>query len=205
MLNTYTDVLNNLSASDTDDLAERVALRLRFSAKPHEVERCTQSARDLILSLPNFTSKIHEWLKHPSLSAGIKPLLFDLTGLLHHPMDVVPHRATLFAYLEDAFMAGHVLKSLLEIAEADEFPASEEVSQWKDRLPVWLADTKMVIPWESRKTERIVDEIFERRGRDLKSSAQKSVSSQERLTSAVNALKGGQTFDPPFSEQYVAA
>jgi uncharacterized membrane protein YkvA (DUF1232 family) len=111
MLETYTNFLNNLNESSPDDLKDRVALRLQFSAKLKEVERCTQDVRDLILSMPNISEKIHSWLKNPSIPSDVKRLMFDLTGYLHHPLDVIPHRQNIFAYLEDAYMTGYVFKS----------------------------------------------------------------------------------------------
>ena len=223
MLETYTHFLNNLNESSPDDLAERVALRLQFSAKPQEVERCTQHVRDLILSMPSISEKIHSWLKNSSLSSEDKRLVFDLTGYLHHPLDVIPHRQTLFAYLEDAYMTGYVFKKLFEINEALQQSASEEVAQWRDHLPIWLTHAKKVIPYEARRMERMVDEIINTKlslafpphtqpemegtlGRQVGTPAvKKGVSTRERLESAVNALRGGQTFDPPLSGQYAAA
>ena len=205
MLEAYTDYLNKLNRSSTDDLAEKIALRLRFSAKPHEIERCTQSVRDLILEMPKITRQIHSWRGNSSLSAESKRLISDLAGCLHHPLDVIPHRGTLLAYLEDAFMAGYVFKRLWENAGTRELPASDDVLQWKDHLPLWLTHAKMVIPWEARKAERIVEEIIENQGWAGIPVIQQPVSSPQRLKSAVNVLKGGQTFDPPFSGQYAAA
>ena len=206
MLENYTHFLNNLNESSPDDLAQRVALRLQFSAKPQEVERCTQDVRNLILSMPSISEKIHSWLKNPSISSEDKRLIFDLTGYLHHPLDVIPHRHTLFAYLEDAYMTGYVFKRLFEINEALQQSASEEVAQWRDHLPIWLTHAKKVIPYEARKMERMVDEIINTKLSLAETPAvKKGVSTRERLESAVNALRGGQTFDPPLSGQYAAA
>lgn len=206
MLETYTDYLQKLHESSPEDLGQRVALRLQFSAKQREIERCTDGVRDLILSMPRLSERIHSWLKEPAIPADDKRLVFDLTGYLQHPLDVVPHKQTLFAYLEDAYMTGYVFKRLLELVEAISQSASEEVKQWKDHLPVWLSQAKKVIPYEARKMERMVEEIIDTRlSTAFVPAVQKGVSTRERLQEAVNALKGDQTFGSPFSDQYAAA
>ncbi|MCG3206361.1 MAG: hypothetical protein KCHDKBKB_03097 [Elusimicrobia bacterium] len=223
MLETYANFLNSLNESSPNDLKDRVTLRLQFSAKPKEVERCAQDVRDLILSMPSISEKIHSWLKNPSISTEDKRLIFDLTGYLHHPLDVIPHRHTLFAYLEDAYMTGYVFKRLFEINEALRQSASEEVSQWRDHLPIWLTHAKKVMPYEARKMERMVDEIInsklslacppntqserdETLDRWAETPAvQKGVSTRERLESVISTLRGDQNYNPPLSGQYAAA
>ena len=54
--------------------------------------------------------------------------------------------------------------------------------------------------------ERMVDEIINTKLSLAETPAvKKGVSTRETLESAVNALRGGQTFDPPLSGQYAAA
>jgi uncharacterized membrane protein YkvA (DUF1232 family) len=206
MLKTYANFLNNLNTSSPDDLKDRVALRLQFSAEPKEVECSAQNVRDLILSMPSISEKIHSWLKNPSISSEEKRLVFDLTGYLHHPLDVIPHRQTLFAYLEDAYMTGYVFKRLFEINEALQQSASEEVALWRDHLPIWLTHAKKVIPYEARKMERMVDEIINTKLSQGETPAvQKGVSTRERLESVIGTLRGDQNYNPPLSGQYAAA
>jgi len=206
MLETYTNFLKRLHESSPEDLGQRVALRLQFNSKQHEIERCTANVQNLILSMPRLSETVHSWLRDSSLAADDRRLIFDLTGYLHHPLDVVPHKQTLFAYIEDAYMTGYVCQRLLELIGSISQSASEEVKQWRDRLPVWLSQAKKVIPYEARKMERMVEEIIDTKlSTALLPADQKGVSTRERLQDAVNALRGDQTFGSPLSGQYAAA
>lgn len=155
MLSAFHEKLKKL-ADDPGD-AFRAAVIARVG--PRDAVRYEGPVRNMILAVPEMLTQISVWSRDLGLPEPLRRAQMFALAYLYNPDDFLPESTHgLFGYVDDAYIAAAVYnRTLQEVGPAGLRPLVDNTAL-SLRVPAWVELTRALLPDETDRIERLLDE-----------------------------------------------
>jgi hypothetical protein len=137
-------------------------MRVKSILQMEGAEADADSLRNFILMIPDFIRQIRVWMNDPQVLGKYKELHGFFLTYLYHEDDFLPDtNGGLFGYLDDAYMIGRVYEMTMRGQGFASRVSIIDSKTVKKDVPRWLKITQRVIPGETEKIDRMIDDILQ--------------------------------------------
>jgi uncharacterized membrane protein YkvA (DUF1232 family) len=140
-------------------------VQLKRRLKTVHISRLAKQLRNFILVIPEMIHQIQARLNRHDLQPSLKKLHGFLLTYLYYPVDFVPvARHGFFGYLDDAYLVGSVYLRCIEDSGQRSGPPTTNAESLTRQIPMWLRLTRRVLPKESARIDRMIDDLLHGQG-----------------------------------------